>query len=60
MQTREETLGGEKEIAGGIFGEELESQSKMDRKIENGKERGSSEVRIFREGEYFREGEIRR
>ena len=32
MQTREETLGGEKEIARGIFGEELESQRKMDRK----------------------------
>ena len=47
MRTREETLGREKEIAGGIFGEELKSQSKIDRKIENGKERGSSEVRIF-------------
>ena len=47
MRTREETLGREKEIARGIFGEELKSQSKIDRKIENGKERGSIEVRII-------------
>ena len=30
MQTREETLEGEKEIAGGIFAEELENQGKRE------------------------------